>query len=158
MTPDKTRRIVISSPERLRLALKVVSELDPAEVWEVTAKPFRRQRSLEQNACYHGWAKVISEHFGQEPEEFKEEAKQRWLVPILERDDEEFREMLEAYRAMYQAGQKDKAVRLADLLKKRVSTTWLSVTQFKELLDNMEKFAESYGIVLPKKEQYEERH
>lgn len=158
MKPKDRKRIIINSPERLKLAQKLVSELDLSEVWVVEIKAFKRNRSIEQNNCWHGWCSVVADEVGVETIDFKEEGKQRWLVPMMERDDKDFAEQLSEYRKLYQAGQTELAQRLADLLRKKVSTTWLNVTQFKELLDSLEKFASELGIVLPKREQYEERY
>ena len=77
------------------------------------------------------------------------EFKKAFVVPIVERDDEDFALDMALWRKMYQAGQTEVAMAAVERAKKRVSTKWLNTKQFSELMDEVEKYAANLGIVLP---------
>lgn len=154
----KTQSMLLSEPHHLRTLTNRIAQLDLSEPWKVTWTPHNRNRTSEQNACFHGWTAIFADHYGEDPATTKEKFKARWVVPIVERDDPEFREQMNLLRSLFHEGDKKRAIRLAEIAKKRVSTTWLGVRQFAEVLDNIEKLAANEQLVLPKREDYEERY
>ena len=63
----------------------------PKNGWSVTYKPYRRNRSLEQNSLSHAWYEQISRQLHEYTAEgVKCECKLRFGVPILRADDADF--------------------------------------------------------------------
>lgn len=157
MTADRKRSFVIHSDGSRALAAKLIADLDMSIHWSFELKPYKRNRSLEQNNLYFAWLKVIADAMGYaSTEDIHEEMKAKFLVPILEREDKDFQDDLQLYREMYQRGEKDRALKAKDRLFKRASTTWLSTSQFSEMMNAVEEFAAGYGIVLPQPPQQPE--
>ena len=146
---DKHHQFRITTPETLAKAELILENLDLSHPWSFDLKPYKKNRSLEQNALYHKWKSIIAEELGYTTEELHGIIKDKWVVVILERDDEDFRDQIILARELYLAGKKDEAIRLAELMKKRVSTTWLNTKQFAEMMNNLELFASEHGIELP---------
>lgn len=146
---DSPHTFKIDSPERVKRALMVVSSLDLSLPWKFDLRPYKRNRSLEQQGLYRKWVRVIANDLGFLENDLHEEFKKRFLMDILERDDEDFKEQIAICRSLYQEGKPREAERLVDLLKARASTTWLNVSQFSEMMDKVEVFAGENGIKLP---------
>ena len=148
---------IVDSQTMARRVVLALTELDMATPWQVDIRPYKKNRSLEQQALYRKWCRVIAAEMGMDHIELHEEFKKRWLVPILERDDHEFAQQIGTYRELYNEGQQNRAMRLAEYLKKKASTTWLNTKQFSELMRSVETFAGELGIELPHPKPKEER-
>ena len=151
---SKTHRVIVNSPEKLQLAKKLVSEMELAEPWEVSIKPFRRNRSQEQNKLY--WAHLhtcVAGGIGHDSaEELHDFLKGKFLVPLLQEVDEEFQQDVQMCRDLWLAGKKDKAEFHKNRLFKRASTTYLNVTQFGRYLELVESYTSQYGFTLPEED------
>ena len=84
---NNARRLILKTPEIRDRAASLVAGL-PANAdkpLEVIVRPYRKNRSLAQNACLHGWCTAIAnsyeEAFGERksPETFKEYLKGLFL-------------------------------------------------------------------------------
>ncbi len=109
--------------------------LDPVHVVEI--KPYKRNRSQEQNAFYWKLLRIMSEDLGYSVDELHEEMKKRFLLPYLIEKEPELAEMVEGKE---------------DMLARIISTTTLNVKEFSEYLAEIEKLAVSLGIRIPYKE------
>lgn len=88
-------------------------------------------------------------------EEMAEECKRRFLVPIFERDDVEFGEMVESIRKIHlQEGLKNEAEAMERQVIRLVSTTAANVAQMAEYLSEIGMLASGLGIRLPALEEY----
>jgi hypothetical protein len=121
--------------------------LDPPQ--EVEIREFKANRSVAQHRLLWVWNTVMGAELGESKEEIHERNKERFLVPIYERDDLEFAEMIEAVREVYRAGMKDRAQMLFKRIVKLTSTTTANVKQMTEYLDEIEKDARNLNIQLP---------
>lgn len=139
----------INTPETLAKAKLILENLDLSIQWDFNLKPYKKNRSADQNSLYHAWKKIIADELGYSQDELHDLIKDKWVAAILERDDEEFKEQIQIARKLYLEGKQEAAMRLAELLKKRVSTTWLNTKQFSEMMNNLEIFASDHGIPLP---------
>lgn len=75
----------IRDEQSRQFALDSIGRLNVAKPWTVTLAPFRKKRSLSQNALMWKWldevAGHISETTGYSPEEVHEHMKRKFLTP-----------------------------------------------------------------------------
>ncbi len=173
--PNHSFKIV--TPEDNKRALVVLAGLDLSSPWRFGLKPWKSNRSLEQQALYRVWVRLIADGMAMEEAALHEEFKERYVVEILRRDDEDFAMDLLDLETMFGAAEKAAreskdwdplakfviltddqvcCLRIATHLKRRVSTTMLDTKQFSEMMDEIWKFAVGMNIVLPEPE-YDER-
>lgn len=103
---------------------------------EVMYRPFKVDRSIEQNALYWKWLTEIANHTGSTKDEMAEYYKEKFLIGIFTRDDPEYAEMAAAIKAVSEYSQEDYR-----MIRKQVinltSTTKCSVKQMTEYLNNI---------------------
>ena len=116
------KRYKVTSEEELEHARKQIGELDLSKAWEIEVKPFAFNRSVEQNKRY--W-KLTSE-----------------LGSYLGYDEGEMHELLKYKFLSY------KQEMLGDEMVVIPSTSKLSVKEFVEYLDKVERFASTLGFQL----------
>ena len=140
-------KIIITSEQLRNRAVQVCGSvpLDTPHVVEI--RPYKKNRSEQQNRYYWAIITIIAADLGLTKDEMHEEYKERFLLPIFVRDDA-------GYAAMVNA------VTVADpgLLRQVValtSTAQCNVKQFTEYLDEIKHNAFSLGIRLPSLEDYE---
>ena len=139
----------VNNPETLKRAMLILGSVDLSEAWRFQLKPFKLNRSALQNNLYQKWCGIIGNDIGEPQSTMHTEFKKAFVVPIVERDDEDFALDMALWRTLYQSGQKEVAMQAVERAKKRVSTKWLNTKQFSELMDEVEKYAANLGIVLP---------
>ena len=115
-------RLKVTSNEDVEHARKLIGELDLSKAWEIEVKPFAFNRSVEQNKRY--W-KLTSE-----------------LGSFLGYDEGEMHELLKYKFLSY------KQEMLGDEMVVIPSTSKLSVKEFVEYLDKVERFASTLGFQL----------
>ena len=115
-------RLKVTSEEDVEHARKLIGELDLSKAWEIEVKPFAFNRSIEQNKRY--W-KLTSE-----------------LGSFLGYDESEMHELLKYKFLSY------KQEMLGDEIVVVPSTSKLSVKEFVEYLDRVERFASTLGFQL----------
>ena len=115
-------RYKVTSEEELENVRKQIGELDLSQAWEVEVKPFQFNRSVEQNKRY--W-KLIEE-----------------LGSFLGYDAGEMHELLKYKFLSY------KQEMLGDEMVVVPSTSKLTIKEFVEYLDKVERFASTLGFQL----------
>ena len=115
-------RYKVTSTEELEHVRKQIGELDLSKAWEVEVKPFAFNRSVEQNKRY--W-KLIEE-----------------LGSFLGYDAGEMHELMKYKFLSY------KQEMLGDELVVIPSTSKLTIKEFVEYLDKVERFASTLGFQL----------
>ena len=73
-------------------ALSFVHGLSPDKDWQVEIKPYRRNRSLEQNALWHKHIQIIASETGNDFDAVKDYLKRRFMAPKVK---EAFGEVIE---------------------------------------------------------------
>lgn len=124
-------------------------KVDSEHPIEITIEAYKRTRSQAQNKLYWSWVKIISADLGDTTDGIHEELKRRFLKPILERDDETFRDTLSSLRAAYRDGHEALAVQLDAHIMQQASTSMMSTKQFTEFLEAIHAHALSVDINLP---------
>jgi len=115
---------------------------------EVVVRPYNLTRSQQQNKLMWKWIKEIGDEIGMNTHDLHEEFKEKFLKPILERDDENFREIIFLARKAFLAGLKGLAIELNIRISRFASTTMLDTKQMTEYLESIEKHAAWLGIKL----------
>ncbi len=109
---------------------------DPAV--QVDIKPFKRNRSVSQNALYFQHVTDIGNELGNTKDEQHKLLKEMYLVPILVRDDPDVERMAQILEQTHDLK------KLAAVL----STTHLDVRQFSEYITDVQGFAAEMSIGL----------
>ena len=75
---------IIIRDETLRAeALRRIFALDLSKPMKMTLAPYKKNRSLEQNALYWKWLGIIANDTGHDADEIHEFCKQKFLEPIF---------------------------------------------------------------------------
>lgn len=116
---EKNRQHLINRLNEIRL--------DPEQPLEVNIKPYKKNRSLEQNNLYWPWVTIIGNELGYTKEDMHEVLMRKFLTPhIVEIDGVQ----IETY-----------------------STKRLKVKEMSEYLQHIDVFAAELGVVLPHPDQ-----
>ena len=149
----KSHKLIINSAEVKTRALYLIGNLDIEKPREVIIREHKADRSAAQNSTYWLFLTHIGDELGETKGDLHERYKGKFLVPIYERDDPEYAEMIAALRTLYR---EDKT--MAELLHKKIvkltSTTKASVKQFCEYLTDIERDANGMNIFLPRNDDY----
>lgn len=122
MAPART--IVIRNGEEAEKAGNVLVALDFKRPWVVTVAPYRKRRTLDQNALYWKIVGAIADHTGHSNDEIHEFLKAQFLRP----------------RVLVVAG---------NIVEYR-STTQLSTAEMTTLIDQVRAFAQTdFGLEIP---------
>lgn len=121
----------------------------------VTCNLYKRNRSLEQNALYWKWMTIISNELGYSKEETHKIYKEKFLLAIFYRDDQEYRQMSHSIAAIKKTNMKEHLA-----IRKKVialtSTTDASTEQMCEYLTNIKYHAQGeLNIQLPSPDEYD---
>ena len=119
-----TDKIYIREERHRNHALDTIKALDIATVYEVTIKPYKRNRSLEQNSLMWKWYSIIADDLGYTTEEIHEEFMRKLLIPITMQTPSG---LVEVY-----------------------STKKLKVKEMTAYLEGIERTATEMGIALPR--------
>ena len=117
-------KIYIRGERQRNHALNTIKALDIATVYEVTIKPYKRNRSLEQNSLMWKWYSIIANDLGYTTEEIHEEFMRKLLTPTIVKTPSG---MVEVY-----------------------STKKLKVKEMTAYLEGIERTATEMGIALPR--------
>ena len=117
-------KIYIREERHRNHALDTIKALDIATVYEVTIKPYKRNRSLEQNSLMWKWYSIIADDLGYTTEEIHEEFMRKLLIPITMQTPSG---LVEVY-----------------------STKKLKVKEMTAYLEGIERTATEMGIALPR--------
>ena len=116
------KRYKVTSNEELEHVRKQIGELDLSKAWEVEVKPFAFNRSTEQNKRYWALIKELGSFLGYDEGEMHELMKYKFLSYKTEMLGEEIPVI--------------------------PSTSKLTIKEFVEYLEKVERFAVSLGFTL----------
>ena len=117
-------KIYIREERQRNHALDTIKALNIETVYEVTIKPYKRNRSLEQNSLMWKWYSIIADDLGYTTEEIHEEFMRKLLIPITMQTPSG---LVEVY-----------------------STKKLKVKEMTAYLEGIERTATEMGIALPR--------
>lgn len=142
----KDFRVVAYSPACMNRCVRILNNFKPDEKnqIEVIIRPYRKNRSREQNSLYWKWLGEISLETGEDTESLHETFKRKFLAPILKRDDEGYRDLSVELQTLRGNGQHESADRIGLILLSKLSTGALTTKQFSEYLDYIEKHAAEF--------------
>ena len=122
----KSSLIITNEAQRDR-ALGLIASLDLTRPMKVTIEKFVKKRSPSQNRLYHDWVDLMCEHFGYEKHEMKDELSEMFMP----------------------ASGRRMGTSMDGAPKEFRSSTWLSKQEFSDYLNAVDRFAASYGVILP---------
>ena len=142
------KTVIRNEADRNR-AVEIVKRvpIDPPQ--EIEIREWKKNRSSSQHRLYWQWNTVIAAELGETKEEVHERNKERFLVPIMWRDDANYSEMIGYIQEVHKQGMKSQAWALKRQVVRLTTTTQLNVMQFTEYLNEIEADARNLGIVLP---------
>lgn len=120
-----SRILYIIRDEKLRAQVAgLIASLNLERPWSVSIEPYKKKRSLNQNALYHKWVGIIADVTGNSHDDVHDVLKSKFC-PVRE----------------ITIGDKVEVVR---------STTKLNTLEFKDYADKVYAFAQTeLGILLP---------
>jgi hypothetical protein len=142
-------KTIIRNEADRRRAVEIIARLPLEKPQEVDVREHKKNRSAAQNSLLWKWLTVIAAELGESKEDVHERCKERFLVPILRRDDPDFAAMIGSVNAVHASGMKAEAIALKREIVRLTSTTQMSVQQFTEYLNDIELDARNMGIILP---------
>jgi len=116
-------RIIIREERQRQHAIDRIAALNISTAWDITIKPYKKNRSLEQNALMWKWLTLIGNELGYTKDEMHETFMRKFLPPIT--------------------------VNTIDGPAEVYSTKPLKVKEMAEYLNHIDQFAAEYGIALP---------
>jgi len=133
------------TPDAMPKLMMALFNLPASEKHKVTIKPYKRDRSVEQNAVMHGWFSQISKTLGEDtPEEVKRFCKLTLGVPILRGADEDFCAFYDKALKGLSYEQKIEAMKYLDV------TSLFSTDQMLEFMTAMQTtYADRVKLVYP---------
>jgi hypothetical protein len=142
--------IIISSEELKRRAIAIINALPLDPVHELVTREHRKDRSAAQKGLYFIWVGVIANELGETKDDIHLRCKRQFLVPIYMRDDPYgYGSMMMTVLDVHRLGLKVKAKQQTAQIVKLTSTNDANVDQFREYLDDIEKYYITLGIILP---------
>lgn len=151
-------RIIAWSKEEINKAIRILTNwggVSEKSQVEIIIRPYKRNRSREQNSLMWKWLTVIEAETGQDRESLHEHYKSKFLSRILVRDDPKYAEMSARVKAVRADGLHEIADQMRSQIMFLTSTSVLNTKQFSEYMDLIERDAADMGIALP---QPPERH
>lgn len=78
-------KIILRSDIQINHAIHTLKELkiNPEELFELTIKPYKKNRSLEQNALYWKWMMICADELGYTKEGMHQTFMHELLLPII---------------------------------------------------------------------------
>ena len=147
------RKIIIVSEEHRARAVAIINSLPLDPVQEIIIRERKKDRSADQNSLYWKWLTIIGNELGEGKEDLHERYKDKFLVQVYERDNDEYAGMIQALRNVYQHGLRQEALSLRRKIVSLTSTTTATVKQMAEYLQNIERDAATLAIRLPTMEE-----
>jgi hypothetical protein len=118
-----TKRWILRTPDVLENCVNGLKKLPDTEIWEVVAKPYKLNRSLEQNDLMWTLLTLIGDHTGHTKAEMYNVTTELFLTPDLT----EYRG--KTYR--------------------RYSTSKLKIGEMSEFIDRIYQLAAEEGLYIP---------
>lgn len=132
----REQKIILHDDALRRRAMSFLAALDLSKPWEVTIKPYRKRRTLNQNSLMWAWlnevAGHVEDHTGQDADDIHEFFKQKFLHP--------------------------KVIEIGGETVLKYTTTELSTAEMKDYMDRIYAFVtQEFGIMLPLPEEMHQR-
>tara|TARA_R110000737_G_scaffold201430_1_gene220806 strand:- start:1638 stop:2060 length:423 start_codon:yes stop_codon:yes gene_type:complete len=137
----KQRRLIIQSAEQIALVGAILGGVDLDGSVEVVIRPYKKNRSFEQNRLYWKWIGIIADEIGDTQIAMHEIFKRKFLVPILAIEAPFYNLLM----VVANGGTEDDRKELSRL----ISTSRLPIREFSLYLDQIDKHAASLSIALP---------
>ena len=144
-----SQSIILTDGETKQRAADMILALPDIPVHQMQIKLHKVDRSLAQNGLYWVWLTIIAGERGQVKDEIHLECKKRFLIPIFERDNPEYAEMIQSVRTVWKSGLHKDAHSLKRQIIKLTSTRDADTKQFTEYLNDIERDAQEKGVWLP---------
>lgn len=143
--------VVIRDDYGKRKAVTLINNLKlfEGERLEVVIRPYKETRSQQQHKLYWKWITIIADETGHSKDQMHEQLKRRFLLPILEREDAQFGQIMANLRKAWRDGHKELAEQLNAAVVLNASTTVLSVGSMTEYLNSVKDFADEHDIQVP---------
>lgn len=142
------RTMVLRTDELKAAACRVVGDVPLNDLHELIIRPYKVNRSVEQNNLYWKWMTEIGNEAGWEKEEVDSDYKGRFLVQIYRRDDEEYEATVQAVHKVRAEGLMDEYAEIKKQIIKMTSTAKASVAQMSEYMNSVQRHALSRGYQL----------
>lgn len=126
------KTIILKSTTQYEEVTKALIDLSKEDdIHEVSIRPFKSVLSSNQRRLYWLWMRCISKHTGYTEEECHLMYKEKYLVPIFEREDKDYALMIEAVRDVHREGKPGRAKHFKQQIIKMTSimdakTPWMS--------------------------------
>ena len=130
-------------------AIQAIDNIPLEPLHQMIISEYSPNRRVAQNSLYWLLVTVLAAEQGHTKNSVHPEGKKDFLVPIYERDDLEFANMVETIRDVYRAGLKDESKHLFNEIARLTSTTKANVKQFTEFLNDIDHYAIDKDIKLP---------
>ena len=141
------KTIIRKNEELARLVQVLAVQEKPLEV---EFRPLDDNYTVSQRRQYWVWIEFLMKHSGMHKDDLHKEYKKHHLVPIYERDDQEYALLIEHLRDVYRSGAKDKAETLMDVVVKNTSITTAKKKQMTEYMEAVKNDAEHFfNVMLP---------
>ncbi|MDY0242189.1 MAG: recombination protein NinB [Rhodospirillaceae bacterium] len=75
--------IILRGETQVAFAIESIHRLNKEKLWEVIIRPYRKPRTLDQNALIHSWFGLIASETGNDPDDVKEALKAKFLPARL---------------------------------------------------------------------------
>lgn len=125
--------IILRSETQRQFALSTIQKLNVDKLWEVVIRPYRKPRTLDQNALIHSWFTLIARETGNDMDDVKEALKAKFLPPRFVEID-------------------------GETIETRRSTAKLDTKEMSEFCNRLQAWAAAeLGIVLPTRQDLMER-
>ena len=84
--------VIVRTPETRQKVLARIARLSLESPVSITIEPYKRSRSLEQNALYHLWVGIVAKETGNDHDDIHEHCRQSFLPPRIVEVNGEIRE------------------------------------------------------------------
>ena len=139
------QKITITTDQHKARAKMIIDALPIEETHQVVIRPYKRNRSAEQNAYMWKLETIIGDELGLTKDAMHEVHKQEFLVPIFVRDDPGYADM---YYSVDVTPEPHKTA-LKRWVINKTSTTQANVAQMSEFIDSIKQQASELGIRFP---------
>ena len=144
-----SHNFIIANESGKARAIAIIKNLKLEKAQEFSLKTYRKNRSTEQHKTYWWWLKIFSDGTGDDPNSLHQRLKLEFLIPILERENEDYQIKMNAVNRHREKGQTKEAEFWENNIQQNASTRTLNTKQFAEYMEQVEAFAAQFGIALP---------
>ena len=148
------QKLIIRNDHIKETAKRFIDSLPFDPLHELNITEHKKDRTLAQNRLMWLWYTVIAGDSGELKKDVHYNSKKQFLVPIFERDDQEYAAMIQSVRDVHKSGMVKEAKHLSDQIVKLTSTRRADVKQMTEYLNEIEIDSNYKGIPLPQPDDY----